>query len=72
MPPKPETTPPSISAQPTGAARLLANPVAVINVGLPNFAADLRMLGVAVVHVDWVPPAGGDPELGRLLAKLGS
>lgn len=71
MPPKPETAP-SVVGLPTGATRLIAGPVQVINVGLPSFAADLRARGVAVVHVDWVPPAGGDPELGRLLAKLGS
>ena len=56
----------------SAAARLLTGPVQVINVGLPAFAEDLAVLGMAVIHVDWAPPAGGDPELGRLLAKLGS
>ena len=56
----------------SAAARLLTDPVHVINIGLPGFAEDLVVLGVAVIHVDWAPPAGGDPELGRLLAKLGS
>lgn len=56
----------------SAATRLLADPVQVINVGLPAFAHDLAALGVGVIHVDWAPPAGGDPELGRLLAKLGS
>ncbi len=42
----------------------------VINVGLEAFASDLSELGVDVVHVDWAPPAGGDPELASLLGKL--
>ena len=42
----------------------------VINVGLDAFASDLAELGVDVVHVDWAPPAGGDPELASLLDQL--
>ena len=42
----------------------------VINVGLDTFASDLAELGVDVVHVDWAPPAGGDPELASLLDQL--
>jgi len=44
--------------------------VKVINVGLEGFAETLEGLGVPVVHVDWRPPAGGDPHLAGLLAKL--
>jgi FdrA protein len=53
------------------AARLLREPVRVINVGLEGFARELEMQGVPVVHVQWQPPAGGDEELAALLAKLG-
>jgi len=53
-------------------ADLLNSDPVVINVGLAGFAADLRAHGIEVVHVDWVPPAGGDPKLAALLAKLGS
>jgi hypothetical protein len=53
-------------------AALLATDPTVINVGLAGFASDLRALGIEVVHVDWVPPAGGDPKLAALLSKLGS
>ena len=42
----------------------------VINVGLDAFASALAELGVDVVHVDWAPPAGGDPELASLLDQL--
>ena len=42
----------------------------VINVGLESFADDVRSEGVAVVHVDWRPPAGGDARLAALLASL--
>jgi len=53
-------------------ADLLQSHVTVINVGLEGFATDLQALGVDVVHVDWVPPAGGNPKLADLLSKLGS
>ena len=56
----------------TGAAQLLTSPVSVINVGLEGFADELRGVGVAVVHVQWQPPAGGDAKLAALLAKLGT
>ncbi|MBI1847023.1 MAG: hypothetical protein HY294_07190 [Candidatus Rokubacteria bacterium] len=42
----------------------------VINVGLPLFVEALAGAGAAVVHVDWRPPAGGDPRLAALLARL--
>lgn len=50
--------------------RLLAGPPKVINLGLETFALELQAAGVPVVHVDWRPPAGGDPRLAALLAKL--
>jgi FdrA protein len=50
---------------------LLSQEPRVINVGLERFAQDLASLGVPVVHVAWVPPAGGDPDLAALLAILG-
>ncbi len=51
---------------------LLDAEIKVVNLGLESFAAELEAAGVAVVHVDWSPPAGGDPELADLLAKLGA
>lgn len=50
---------------------LLRSPLRVVNVGLEAFARDLEAQGVDVVQVDWSPPAGGDPRLAELLAKLG-
>ncbi len=50
---------------------LLRSPLRVVNVGLEAFARDLEARGVDVVQVDWTPPAGGDPRLAELLAKLG-
>jgi hypothetical protein len=55
----------------TSGASLLNTPVSVINVGLQGFADELASQGVPVVHVQWQPPAGGDPILAALLAKLG-
>ena len=40
---------------------LLAGPVRVVNVGIGQFAADLRAAGVEVVEVEWSPPAA-DPD----------
>ena len=51
---------------------LLDGPVAVVNIGLPQFARTLEGQGVDVVQVDWSPPAGGDKRLIDLLDKLGA
>lgn len=50
---------------------LLTRSVKVVNVGLEGFVKDLRDCNIEVVHVEWVPPAGGDAEMASLLAKLG-
>ena len=50
---------------------LFSAPPRVVNLGLEAFARDLEAEGAAVVHLDWSPPAGGDPGLARLLARLG-
>src|SRR5512145_2009592 len=49
---------------------VLRRPPRVVNVGLSLFADELTRLGVPVVHVDWRPPAGGDPALAARLARL--
>lgn len=54
----------------TVAALLSAGPK-VINVGLVGFADDLRAQDKPAVHVEWAPPAGGNPALIDLLEKLG-
>jgi hypothetical protein len=51
-------------------ARLFAVPLRVINVGLPGFAEELAAAGVPVAHVDWTPPADGDPEFAGILSRL--
>ena len=50
--------------------RLLSNPVAAINLGIWDFAQSLEDQEAQVVHVDWVPPAGGDPEIIAILDKI--
>ena len=50
---------------------ILTEKLKVVNVGIKTFADDLRSQDVEVVHVDWKPPAGGDLEMLKLLAKLG-
>jgi hypothetical protein len=44
-------------------------PLRVINLGLEIFAQDLATQDVAVVHVDWRPPAGA-VDVAELLAQL--
>ena len=48
---------------------LQRGPIA-INIGVQDFAESLQIQGGEVVHVNWVPPAGGDPELIELLDQL--
>ena len=54
--------------RPTNA--LLAAAPRVVNVGLELFATDVKAVGAEVVHVQWSPPAGGNPRLAGLLDKL--
>lgn len=49
---------------------LFKQKLAVVNIGLPSFAESIEDQGGEVVHVDWRPPAGGDPEIIDLLEKL--
>jgi hypothetical protein len=49
---------------------LLSKPLVVINLGLRRFAESLEAQKVAVIHVDWIPPAGGDKALADLLDQL--
>ncbi len=58
-------------AQNGGVKNLLTQKVSVVNIGLEGFAKDLKTANVTVVNVDWMPPAGGDPKMAALLAKLG-
>ena len=49
---------------------LIQRPICVVNVGLSGFAEALAAQGVAVIQVDWSPPARGDADLATLLSKL--
>ncbi len=50
---------------------LIGQPLKIVNLGLKSFAVELEQQGIDVLHVDWTPPAGGDPKLADLLSKLG-
>ena len=50
--------------------QLLNEEVKVVNIGLELFAETFARLGVEAVHVDWRPPAEGDPDLSDMLAAL--
>ena len=56
----------------TNKPSLLGGKISVINVGLDKFASELADQDVPVVDLDWKPPAGGDPKLAALLAKMGT
>ena len=58
--------------QPQPIQNLLDGPVAVVNIGLAQFARTLEGQGIDVVQVDWSPPAGGDRRLIDLLDTLGA
>ncbi len=49
---------------------LLKQGPVVINLGLQDFAVSLEVQGTEVIHVNWGPPAGGDPELMAILDEL--
>lgn len=61
---------PSANEQP--ASLLLARPAHVVNIGVPGFAEELVSQGVAVVQLDWRPPAGGDARLAKILSIVGT
>ena len=50
--------------------RLLQDGPRVINVGLKDFARDLKDQGVETVEIDWRPPKPQDEEMKRLLEQL--
>ena len=50
---------------------LFNSPLYVVNIGLESFSKELEEHDVKVLHIDWSPPAGGNPELASLLSKLG-
>ena len=51
-------------------ARLFPDGIRGLNVGVSEFALSARAHGASVLELDWRPPAGGDRELGLLLARL--
>ena len=49
---------------------LLQDGLIAINIGVYDFAASLQTQGVEVIHMNWAPPSGGDPEMTELLDQL--
>ena len=50
--------------------QLFTSRLCVANVGVDVFYQAVRAQGTPGVHVDWRPPAGGDPRLAEVLARL--
>jgi len=44
--------------------------IVAINVGLRQFTDSLAEQAVEVIQVDWVPPAGGDEDMLKLLDMM--
>ena len=63
------TTDTDITPNKMSANQLLTDKLKVINLGLSDFSRDLAAHGVAVVDVEWTPPAGS-PHLHELLDEL--
>lgn len=51
--------------------RLFGDSLSIINIGISDFASDMRAAGAQVVDVDWRPPARGNSQMADLLKKLG-
>ena len=49
---------------------LFSGTLEVVNIGLSSFADSVNEAGGHSLHVDWIPPAEGDPALCRDLAEL--
>ncbi len=49
---------------------LFQDELRVINIGLTSFGEAITDAGGYAVNIDWSPPAGGDPEIGKKLAAL--
>ncbi|MFZ5823671.1 MAG: DUF1116 domain-containing protein [Bacillota bacterium] len=49
---------------------MIGKELKVIGVGAPHFSEAIRSQGGRVLHLDWQPPAGGDPALITALERL--
>ncbi len=49
---------------------LFGKDLRVLNVGLSSFADSIRAAGGAATQIEWTPPAAGNAEAGRALARL--
>jgi hypothetical protein len=60
-----------LSTEPTlSPGPLFDGGIRALNVGVAEFALSPRLHGATVLQLDWRPPAGGDRDLGLLLARL--
>jgi hypothetical protein len=50
--------------------RLFEEELAVLNVGLGSFADEIVQAGGKATKITWAPPGGGDPAVGKALARL--
>ncbi len=53
------------------ALKLFRSRPVVINVGSPAFSKAIKNQDFKAVQVDWLPPAGGDRQMQKLLKIMG-
>lgn len=49
---------------------LFSQEIKAVNIGLESFGDNVRKCGAQSIQLEWVPPAQGDFETGKVLAKL--
>ena len=49
---------------------LFSQEIKAVNIGLESFGDNVRQCGAQAIQLEWVPPAQGDFETGKVLAKL--
>lgn len=49
---------------------LFSQEIKAVNIGIESFGDNVRQCGAQAIQLEWVPPAQGDFETGKVLAKL--
>ena len=49
---------------------LFSQDIKAVNIGLESFGDNVRQCGAQAIQIEWVPPAQGDFETGKVLSKL--
>ena len=50
--------------------KLFSTKLVVLNCGLKLFKKGIEESGGKCINMDWMPPAGGDPDLLKIIKKI--